>query len=428
MRILLVNTFYYPTVIGGAEVATQLLAEQLVARGHQVAVASLTRERESPGFHQGVTTYHIRLRNLFWIFDAPTASLAARACWHLVDSYNVAMGRQVGLIADAFAPDIVHTNNLIGFSVAVWAEITKRGIPCVHTLHDYYLLCHRQVMSRSDRPCPRQCWDCRPFALPRRGMSRRIDGVVGVSRFTLDQHLAAGFFEETTFKAVIGNGTCLKRSGGEAERSREKIRFGFLGRLAPSKGLELLLYALNGFAADSWDLFVGGKGEAIYQDKLKAMWDRENIRFLGFVEPGEFLAQIDVLVVPSIWHETFGLVVIEAMTCGVPVIASKRGGIPELIDDGITGILFDPDSPDDLAQALGTFIANPALSRTMRPAVLRRSESFSAERFVSSYAELYQDVIAHKQLQSNSQAPGARQVSTGAVAEGIGKANAGGGI
>ena len=147
MKILLINTFYHPNFVGGAERVTQTLAEALAGNGHEVHVLCLGEDSKAVTREvNGVAVSYLPCRNLFWIFGTTRRSLAARAAWHAVDTYNWMMASQIGRLLDTERPEIVHTNSLIGFSAAVWREVKTRGISCVHTIHDYYLLCHRQVM------------------------------------------------------------------------------------------------------------------------------------------------------------------------------------------------------------------------------------------------------------------------------------------
>src|SRR3712207_547939 len=106
----------------------------------------------------------------------------------------------------------------------------------------------------------------------------------------------------------------------------------------------------------TWSLAIGAKGIPSYERYLHAKYRRPTIRFSGYVTPEAFLPEIDVLIVPSLWHEPFGRTVIEAFAHGVPVIGSKRGGITSLIEEGSTGFLFDPGYPEELTAKMQLII------------------------------------------------------------------------
>src|SRR5262249_38354253 len=134
----------------------------------------------------------------------------------------------------------------------------------------------------------------------------------------------------------------LDRAAAENGAESDRIRFGFLGQLRPVKGIEELVDAFLSLPSGSAELLIAGKGDAAYERLLKAKTaERDDVRWLGFVDPQQLLNEIDVLVVPSLWQEPLGLVILEAFAHGRPVIGSQRGGIPELITRE-TGWLYDP--------------------------------------------------------------------------------------
>jgi glycosyltransferase involved in cell wall biosynthesis len=314
--------------------------------------------------------------------------------WHALDTYNPLMAREIASILDEERPDLVHTHTLVGFSTLSWHIVKQRELPLVHTLHDYYLMCPKATMFRDGKNCQGRCAQCLPFSLPRRRHTNQVDVVTGVSKFTLERHLQYDFFSNTPERRVIYNGFKV-----EAEPSTSRpgsrslpIRFGYLGRLDPTKGIENLLISVNTLPAGSWSLKIGGRGPTGYMDHLRATYGSPDIEFLGYVAANDFFEEIDVLVVPSVWHEPSGRVISEAFAHGVPVLGSNRGGIPELIDDGNTGFLFEPDLSNDLAQKLNKFIDYPALTNDMRGSCLEKAASLLPKNIMSQYLEMYADV------------------------------------
>ena len=181
MRVLLVNTLYPPTVVGGAELSVALLARALVAHGVEVAVATLHGKGETrEDLVDGVRVHALPLRNLYWPFEAG-ARRGWRGVWHGLDSFNPRAVRDLSRIIKREKPDLVHTNNLTGFSAAVWLAAWRRGLPIVHTLRDYYLLCPRTTMYRRGRTCQATCAACTAYAWPRQLLSHLPSTVVGIS-------------------------------------------------------------------------------------------------------------------------------------------------------------------------------------------------------------------------------------------------------
>ena len=114
-----------------------------------------------------------------------------------------------------------------------------------------------------------------------------------------------------------------------------------------------------------------------------------DVRFIGFVKTEDFLAEVDVLVVPSLWNDPCPLVIIEAFAQGVPVIGSNRGGIPERIDEDKTGFVFAPEHPETLTAVLERFISGRDEVARMRVETLKRAREFSPKRMVDDYLEVY---------------------------------------
>lgn len=390
MKILLINTLYSPYLLGGTERVVQSLAEGLVKAGNHVVVATTVPEKGTASdWINGVKVYHIGLRNLYWPFKDEDNHKVLKPLAHALDTCNLWMAREVERVLDTERPDVVHTHGLGGFSVLTWRRIKQRRLPLIHTLHDHYLLCPRTTMYRNGKACKRQCAACLPYALPRKHLSRHVDLVVGVSQFMLARHLEFGYFGATQEKRVVPNAYHLEPPEPPPRARSLPIQFGYLGLLHPNKGLETLLESATRLPKGTWSLKIAGRGHTKYERYLHEKFESPAIRFVGRVEPETFLSEVDVLVVPSLWNESFGMVVIEAYAHGVPVIGSDRGGISELVEAGVTGYLFDPARPGDLITKMERYVDRPDLVDDMRPACLRRARSFSSQQMIEQYLDAY---------------------------------------
>jgi glycosyltransferase involved in cell wall biosynthesis len=394
MKILLLNTLYAPNVLGGTERVVQTLAESLLARGHEPLVACTGAKR---GVHRelvaGVPVYYAGLKNVYPLLPVDGRNALAKPLWHAVDTVNIRMARVLGRILDDERPDVLHTHNLTGFSALAWSAARDRRIPIVHTLHDYYLLCPRSTMFANGANCERRHATCTLYSWPRVKLSSHVRAVVGVSRFVLDRHLEHGAFSlAETF--VIGN-PCVSSSDDpqSCNPAPRRLRIGYLGRLEPAKGVEGLLSAVEELACDDWELHVAGRGTSAFEQRLRARFVDPRIHFHGFADRDEFLKAIDLLVVPSLSHETFGLVAIEAFAAGVPVVASRRGGLSEVVTDGVTGALFEPSEPGALRATLDAFLAEPSRAGRMRDRCLERALDFDATAITERYEAVYRRVV-----------------------------------
>jgi len=171
--------------------------------------------------------------------------------------------------------------------------------------------------------------------------------------------------------------------------------------LIPEKGVHHLVQAVSILVAEYrvTDLCVAIVGEGECREELEQLaWELGvggQVRFLGRrSDVADLVAAADLVAVPSVWHEAFGYIVAEAMAGGRPVVASRIGGIPELIDDGETGLLFPPGDSRALAAALGAVLTDAGLARRLSENGLRKCRSqFSLADKVVEFADLYDSVL-----------------------------------
>lgn len=175
----------------------------------------------------------------------------------------------------------------------------------------------------------------------------------------------------------------------------------YVGRVIPQKGLPLLIDALASLAADHPRLGLALVGRGKMTEDLRADARRrgveDRIAFVGFLEdsllPAAY-ASADVFVLPSVW-EVFGIVLVEAMACGVPAVASDAGGIPEVVADGSTGLLFPRGDARALADRLRTVAEDEPLRKRMAAEARRRAvEVFDWDRIAERTESFYESLIA----------------------------------
>ena len=369
MRILIPQNFYTPNSFGGAERSVQLLAEGLAEQGHEVHVACLALETPAGGNEiNGVRVHYLPINHLG---DAPGKTrrrLVGRGLWQLSAELSPKVRHYLEPLLQQVAPDVVHTHNLAGFSVSIWNLTRRFGVGLVHTLMGLYLLCPRGTMLRGGKNCAAQCLGCRVFAGRRKTLSSLVDVVVGNSQFVLDLHRNAGYFANAVPEVVFSGARLDSGWSQPAARrsSGRELHIGYLGRLHPSKGPQVLLDVIEKLPSAGWRLLVGGSGVAAYEQMLRQRYAGERVHFEGWVESGEFLSNVDVLVVPSLCHDVLPRVIFEAHARGIPVVGSRRGGIPEMVEDRVTGWLFEPEQPSRLAPLLCSLIAEPGLVGSLR--------------------------------------------------------------
>lgn len=329
MRVALVNTLFRPHLVGGAERSVDELATGLSERGHDVAVFTLTPNAQQSRTEDpaGFAVHRIPLAD-DWPFGEHAASRSAlqRLAWHVRESHR---SRETAALSRAlrdFEPDVLHTNNIAGFGTGVWGVLGD--VPVVHTVRDYYLLCVRTTQYREDLgACAAPCRSCRALTVPRRHSRHRPDVVVGLTQHVLDVH--RDVFPAGQPVRVIGNAPTPVPVVPRTVHRLSTV--GYLGRLEQAKGLPMLLDAVA--AVGDLQLVVAGGGTPDQEAQVRARAERDpSVVFLGRAAPADILDRVDVLAVPTQWAEPFGRVAAEARAAGLPVLASRAGGLPESLD------------------------------------------------------------------------------------------------
>lgn len=392
MKILICSPGYPPDVRGGGEISTQLLCRGLRLRGLEVEVLAAHRETRLDHV-DGIPVHRVKSPNLYWSFDSREKSRVERAVWHLREGYDWRLPASYAEVIARTKPDVLHTSGIEDISPKIWKLARKMGIPVVHTIRSYTLLCPSATLRRGETNCTSLCRSCLIAALPKRTFSRHVNAVIGISDYVLQRHLNHGFFPEAdrhVIPNIADDETC-----DTATRPRDgQSVVGFLGRLSPEKGLERIFAALHLLPPSARPpLLVAGWGAKDYEHSLEKAAHGLDVRFLGKIKPAELFSRIDLLVIPSLWHEPLGRIVLEANSFGLPVLAARRGGIPEIVFPGKTGWLFEPDDTDGLAGLIGNTCANASRLRAMASDCRAAAIAYSSETIANRHIEVYERVL-----------------------------------
>jgi len=411
MNILFISSLYSPHVGGGAEIILQRTVEGLQQRGWQVSVlvtgpdAGLAVETVN-----NVKVYRAGLHNFYWHFSAQRPGKLARLGWHLRDRYNGAMRSYVKQVIAEQQPQLVICHNLAGWSVSVWDEITAAGLPIVQVLHDMYLMCPGSNMFKHGQCCQQQCSSCHSFRKGHDARSAQVSAVVGVSAFMLEKLQKHGYFGAAKGYVVHNASPYLPVSSANKHRlldpwlKKAPLRFGYMGTLSEQKGVRWLIEQFQRLPFDA-TLQIAGRGQEHDEASFKTMVNSPNIKFVGYQRPEAFYSQIDVAIVPSMWHEPFGMVAVEACAHSVPVIASRMGGLPEIIQDPLNGLLCDPADPDSLGQAMLKLHQQPELlARLGRQARVSVAALLDLELMLDSYECIFAQTLADNVLHRDADA------------------------
>lgn len=418
MRVVHLVHQYLPEYVGGTELYTQAVARGLTTRGHDVAVVYRC-SRDGSGHA-----------------DRDDAGVLVRAAWDgtvTPRSRFLATFRPSPLTAtfvnllDVLRPDLVHVQHLMGLPLALPRALIERRIPYVVTLHDYWWVCaNAQLLTNYDATVcdgPRACFNCARCALARSGAGRLWPAVPplagllawrNVQLRAVLRHAAAivapSAFVRQWYGRALSHGEAAQRitvipHGIEPPDTDETPgvdlhqgprRVVYIGGLSWQKGVHVVVEAFQGLEGAT-ELWIAGDETADpgYVQHLRELAS-PHVRFLGKLRRAavwKTLAQADVVVVPSLWYETFSLIVREAFAAGVPVVVSDLGALAEAVRDGVDGLRVPPGDVAAWRAALRRLSSSPGLRAELRSNI---RPPVALEEHIARIEALYGDVVARR--------------------------------
>ncbi|HBY73390.1 MAG TPA: hypothetical protein DEG44_01725 [Candidatus Kerfeldbacteria bacterium] len=357
MRILLINKFFYRR--RGAETYLFDLKELLEQHGHTVAVFAMQHPSNelSPWSQYFVSEVK---------YDSKNLKAAGRMFW------SREAQRQLEQLLNAFQPDVAHIQNIYHqLSPSILVTLKKRHIPIVLTLHDYKLICPNYEMYTENAVCMR-CKGGRYYNAVLHRCLKNSRALSTLAMLEMYLHKTMQVYEKNV-DCFVSPSQFLKQQLVDWKEHVKRIEVIPNFIQAPSINLTLgkdVLYAgsltsikgvdslLDNFKKNRYccKLLLAGSGPL--QSKSS-----DSITFLGQLPKEQLVKQLQqcrVAVVPSRHHENFPYTVLEAFAAGKPVIGSRRGGIPELVQEKQTGWLFEPTKPASLTAALTQALADDA--------------------------------------------------------------------
>ena len=390
MKIVIVhNTYQHP---GGEDVAVAAESNLLERRGHTVIRYSRSNDEMA-------------------MISAPRRLLMVKDMIHSEKSKR----EMLDLLRNE-RPDLVHVHNtFMMVSPSVFEACREAGIPVVQTLHNYRLLCPGWSLCREGKVCEeciesglwRGVWhgcyrDSRLMTAAvalmlqvhrmRGTWSHDVGGYVALTNFARDKFIEGGLPASR-----IG----VKPNFLESDPGKRSSSGGFalfVGRLSAEKGAEVVL--------EAWQKLKGTiplviMGDGPLREPLEseaAARNLSNVTFAGWRSRGEILSAMksaSLLVTPSLWYEGFPMTVVEAFACGIPVICSRLGGLREIVEDGSTGLHFNPGDAEDLAGKLDLLWTQPSQLAAMgRAAREEYKRSYTAERNYELMMQIYARTMA----------------------------------
>ena len=419
MRILLITSFFPPTHTAGTEKRTLGYAKSLLELGHWVQVLCAGEWDQGESYWNGYTDeiyqgVPVRRIHLNWskspdpngyLYNNPQTAHFLTQC------------------LDKWKPDVVHITSCLTLSASLIATVKENNLPVVLTLTDFWFVCHKLSLLKYDgelcdgittsQDCIQcLCWNSSAYqklkkvssASAATGLFDTLSKIPAVNRqrglrgMALNIAQRKSYLKEMLNAADVvtapSNHLCqtLRNSGVDREirvihsghdlswlsetvdkSPGKRVRFGYIGQFIPTKGVHVLLEA---FGRQNWQgraelhLFGNPNGNPAYWEKLQQIenCNPEAVFFHGAFpheKLGEVLNGLDVLVVPSLWHENNPRVIQEAFASKTPVIVSNVGGMAEFVEHDRSGWLFERGSAEDLSRRIGDLIDQPEKLRSL---------------------------------------------------------------
>lgn len=422
MRVLFTAHQFFPDHRAGVEIVTLGLARELKARGHEPYVFAAKRSIPGSGIQPGeIEDYEyegIPVRRV----GRPEEGLSRP--FHL-NYRNEEMVSRAGEYAREVRPSIVHAMHLQGLSVSVLATFEELGLPVVYTAADFWTVCPvvdlrrhdgamcegpevshcvRCIASRNPNSRLRRAADV-PGIVPKlagllsrtplvrfskalrqvkdvrerpayiRGEMERVDHLLTYTRLTQELLSANGVGAGKTSVSSYGIDASSVAGAKDRRGPSATLRLGFVGTLAPHKGLDILVRAFGSAPDLDATLHIHGDTEryASYVEEARALaGDDGRIHFRGAFSREDLervFSEIDILVVPSRWYENAPGVIFESFAAGTPVVCTNLGGMSEFVRHDVNGLLFGLEDAEDLARQLRRLREEPGLLERLRSGI-----------------------------------------------------------
>jgi len=405
VKVLLVNKYFY--LKGGPERHIFKINKILQAKGHQAIPFSMQDERNEPTPYAKYFVSKVDFNS----------SMSLRDKLRMIPRviYFLEAKRKIEALIRKVKPDIAHLHNIAHqISPSVLHSLKKFDLPVIQTLHDYKLICPTYNMVARGRICERckghqyyqavlqRCnkgsfsfslLNCVEMYLHKflRIYERNVDFFIAPSDFLRNKVIEFGINGGKIFHIPT-----FVDSREYSPQYNGDNYFVYFGRVSQEKGLSTLVEAMKTVRASK--LLIIGEGEL--KNSLEGYTSQKSIsdiKFLGHLSSERLKSVVRssrFVVLPSEWYENCPASILEAFALGKPVIGSNIGGIPELIEDGVDGLLFEPGNSEELSEKIAYLISRPQLREQMgKNARKKVEEKYNPEVYYQSLMGIYQKLL-----------------------------------
>ena len=411
MRILTVTNWYPPHHRGGYEINCADVMTRMASRGHQVEI--LCSDERLPGVSDdssgsGVSIPVHRSLRLYWRDDVPWKP-PVRERLRIERANQASLAR----VLDRLEPDVVSVWHMGVMSLSILATIGHRDLPLVYAICDswptYALKQDHWSRLFNGSPLRRALGHVSgaivsvPCVLPDLGSLGHASFVSSFTRREVEAHSPWEFERQGIIPSGIDRSN-LKPATTDSDTGSDRTwnwRLGYFGRFDPRKGTETLVRAFALLPEQS-TLVMYGRGDEGERERLRAVAEsldvggRVSFGSLDSSELGAAYRALDCVVFPSEWPEPFGLVPLEAMECGTPVVATGVGGSADITIDGVNAVLFSPGDAAGLADAVLKLARDPALRARLVQTGRSTAERYDVDHMADAYEEAFEQEVRRR--------------------------------
>ena len=403
MKICQIIYTYPPHATGGADIYAQRISKELSNKGHEVIVittqpySGLSSLKPSCTIEDGIKVHRFYPLNIYSWTNTAEQSLLLKMIWNTLDIWNLHAYLIIKNILKKENPDVVHIHTPTWVSMSAFDAIKSLKIPFIFTVHEYLLLCRRvSLLHANGEICDNPRSICKFYQKVSRSIvSSKPDLVVSPSQFVLEILNKNGFFPDSEcMKLPLG----ITSNKQRIQKNYDTIDIVYTGALIRHKGVDVLINAFKNLEHDNVKLHIIGRGEE--EGNLKELADNDDrIVFHGFLEGNKLISlqeKANITVMPSIWFENSPMAIYESFKFGTPVVGSNIGGIPELIEEKVNGLIYEPGSVGELENILKYLIENPEKLKKLEDGSFESSQKYDMNLHIKNLEKLYKEISDKK--------------------------------
>jgi len=394
MKICFISNLYPPFVVGGAEIVVKKVAEEIVKKGHDVTVITTSKNKKSNcEIINNVTIYRINPMNLFPYFTMSEQAKSIKPFFFIYDLFNPYPNTIVKKILKREKIDIVHINNFRGLSLSIFSAVKSLNIPLVFTAHDFSLICIKaSFLNSSNEICMNPSKLCKTYVkIQKKIVDNKPDLIIAPSQFVINKLINAGFFKNVKM-TVLPLG--IELNNKKVEKSYSIIDIFYVGGLSRHKGVHILINSFKKIEQKNVRLHIFGEGAD--EDEFREMGNSDKrIMFHGFVSNEKLMRlyyKANITVVPSICYDNSPMVIYESLMHGSPVIGSRIGGIPELVEEEYNGFLFEAGNVGELRKIFENILPNVPQLKRLEQGAYESAKKYDMNEHIRNLEKKYRDI------------------------------------